>query len=45
MKRTCLQIKTNNQKQTTCEFHRVIKLIKAVYYNQQIDNNLNILYR
>jgi hypothetical protein len=45
MKRTSRQGGTNNNEQTRCEFHRVIKLIKAVIFNQQIDNNLNILYR
>lgn len=30
MKRTCLPVNTNNNKQTTCEFHRVKMWIKEV---------------
>lgn len=45
MKRTCLQINTNTDEQTTCELHRVRKLIKETKYNRQLINNFNILYR
>jgi hypothetical protein len=52
MKRTCLQNNTtcpdlsgNTDEQTTCELHRVRKLIKAAKYNRQLISNFNILYR
>jgi hypothetical protein len=45
MKRTCLQNNTNTDEQTTCELHRVRKLLKEIKYNRQIISNFNILYR
>jgi hypothetical protein len=42
MKRTCLQINTNNNEQTTCEFHRVKMWIKEVKYNHQLISNFKI---
>jgi hypothetical protein len=45
MKRTCLQINTNNNEQTTCEFHRVKMWIKEVKYNHQLISNFKNLYR
>jgi hypothetical protein len=45
MKRTCLQIKTNNNEQTTCELHRVKMYIKEMKYNRQLINNFEILFR
>ena len=40
-----LQKNTNTNEQITCEFHRVIKLIKEMEYNRQLKNNFNNLYR
>ena len=45
MKRTCLQNNTNTDEQTTCELHRVRKLVKATKYNRQLISNFNILHR
>jgi len=45
MKRTCLQNNTNTDEQTTCELHRVRKLIKETKYNRELISNVNILYR
>jgi hypothetical protein len=42
MKRTCLQINTINNEQTTCEFHRVKMWIKEVKYNHQLISNFKI---
>ena len=44
MKRTCLQENTNTDEQTTCELHRVRKLIKETKYNRELISNFNILY-
>ena len=52
MKRTCLQINTNTDLQTTFEpalpsgrFHRVRMWIKENKFNRQLISNFNNLYR
>lgn len=41
MKRTCLQININIDEQTTCELHRVKKLIKETKHNRKLISVLN----
>ncbi len=50
MKRTCLQINTNNHKQTTCDpdsnrDHRVKKWLIEKMYNRKLFSNFYNLYR
>jgi hypothetical protein len=40
-----MQNNTNTNEQTTCELHRVRKLVKAIKYNRQLISNFNILHR
>jgi hypothetical protein len=45
MKRTCLLINTNNNEQTTCEFHRVRKINNERKFIRQLFSSFEILYR